>query len=78
MASHEPPAASTPLEELTETECLELLATKRLGRIAWCGGQGPRVPTWAPGDSQPNDSHPSNTDHWTPPARRTMRREILS
>jgi len=31
------------LKELTEQECLELLAEQRVGRVAWCAADGPVV-----------------------------------
>jgi nitroimidazol reductase NimA-like FMN-containing flavoprotein (pyridoxamine 5'-phosphate oxidase superfamily) len=43
MVQREIHTFSSPLEELSEAECLELLSSKRVGRIAWCSEQGPRV-----------------------------------
>jgi uncharacterized protein len=31
------------MEELDSAECLELLTSKKVGRVAWCGGKGPQV-----------------------------------
>jgi nitroimidazol reductase NimA-like FMN-containing flavoprotein (pyridoxamine 5'-phosphate oxidase superfamily) len=43
MDPREPHFTSARLEELTQPECLELLASKKVGRVAWCGARGPQV-----------------------------------
>lgn len=43
MVGHEQYTSHGRLQELERSECLELLASKQVGRVAWCGGSGPQV-----------------------------------
>ena len=44
MTPHENPRTSEfRFRELSTTECLMLLQSKRVGRIVWCGSSGPQA-----------------------------------
>jgi nitroimidazol reductase NimA-like FMN-containing flavoprotein (pyridoxamine 5'-phosphate oxidase superfamily) len=43
MSTREPGDSSSQMHELTRAECMELLSSKKFGRIAWNGSHGPQV-----------------------------------
>jgi len=43
MASMDNPRPMGRFDELDEAECLRLLTSKHVGRVAWCGSRGPQV-----------------------------------